>query len=248
MARPHKTGLDYFPHDTDAVNDEKIESLRSIHGNDGYAFYFILLERIYRTNNQELDVSDAETVQILSRKIAITTEEFQKILLTALKYNCFDKKDYEKRCVLTSNGIKSRAKAVIDKRERMRKSYTERNSCVSDAEITQETMAESTQRKEKKRKVYSIGESKQKVKKTFIKPTIIEIQEYCKQRNNGIDAEYFFNYYEARGWILNTGKQMKNWQATIITWEKRNTNKTILSPQAPSRYQNIDDLMRKNNE
>jgi hypothetical protein len=47
MARPKKEGMDYFPHDTDAVNDEKIEALRLLYGNDGYAFYFILLERIY---------------------------------------------------------------------------------------------------------------------------------------------------------------------------------------------------------
>lgn len=62
MARPLKLGLDYFPHDTDSVNDEKIEALRMLFGNDGYAFYFILLERIYRTPTFELNVSDAETI------------------------------------------------------------------------------------------------------------------------------------------------------------------------------------------
>lgn len=38
MARPRKEGLGYFPHDTDAVNDEKIEALRALYGNDGYAY------------------------------------------------------------------------------------------------------------------------------------------------------------------------------------------------------------------
>ena len=47
MARPQKEGMDYYPHDIDAANDEKIEALRAIYGNNGYAFYFILLERIY---------------------------------------------------------------------------------------------------------------------------------------------------------------------------------------------------------
>lgn len=46
MARPLKEGMDYFPHDTDASDDEKIEALRAIYGNDGYAFYFILLDLI----------------------------------------------------------------------------------------------------------------------------------------------------------------------------------------------------------
>jgi len=55
--------------------------------------------------------------------------------------------------------------------------------------------------------------------KRFIKPTIQEIKDYCLERNNNIDAEHFFNYYETRNW-----KDIKNWKACIITWEK-NKNK-----------------------
>lgn len=60
----------------------------------------------------------------------------------------------------------------------------------------------------------------------FSKPTIQEIAEYCKERNNGIDAEHFFNYYEARNWIPSGSRtQMKSWKAAIITWEKNNKKK-----------------------
>lgn len=53
----------------------------------------------------------------------------------------------------------------------------------------------------------------------FIKPTVEEIAEYCKERNNNIDAEKFFNYYEAKGWVI--GKSpMKSWKACVITWER----------------------------
>lgn len=153
MARPLKNGLDYFPHDVDASTDEKIEALRAIHQNDGYAFYFILLERIYRTNEGELDISDAETLQILARKVSVTPEKFKEILKTALKYDCFDNKEYEKRGVLTSRGIKKRINVVIEKRLYMRENYKER---VSDAETTQENNQETTpetpQSKEKKSK------------------------------------------------------------------------------------------------
>jgi hypothetical protein len=138
MARPIKEGLDYFPHDTDASTDEKIEALRVLYGNNGYAFYFIILERIFRTNNFEIDVSDAETIQILARKVEVTVEEFNKILKTALKWGCFDKKIYEERKVLTSNGIKKRANVVIEKREEMRVLYHKKVSgVVSDAETQQ---------------------------------------------------------------------------------------------------------------
>lgn len=54
----------------------------------------------------------------------------------------------------------------------------------------------------------------------FIKPTVEEIEAYCEERDNGIDPEYFFNYYEGNGWKV--GKNpMKDWHATIRTWEIR---------------------------
>lgn len=58
----------------------------------------------------------------------------------------------------------------------------------------------------------------------FIAPTIEEVKEYCKERNNGIDAEYFVDYYEARDWRLKGGNKLKDWKAAVRTWEKRNFN------------------------
>ncbi len=153
MARPQKMGLDYFPHDTDSSSDEKIEALMMLYGTKGYTFYFVLLERIYRTSNFELDISDAETIQILSRKMAITTEEFEQILKSAIKHKCFDVEKYQNEHVLTSNGIKKRAGVVVEKREKMRVAYENRRKEVSDAETGEETAPETPQRKEKKSKV-----------------------------------------------------------------------------------------------
>jgi predicted phage replisome organizer len=55
----------------------------------------------------------------------------------------------------------------------------------------------------------------------FKKPTIKEIQDYCSERGNKISAEYFFDYYEAKGWIVGKGK-MKDWKAVVRVWEKKN--------------------------
>jgi len=179
MARPQKEGMDYFPHDNDAANDEKIEALRVLYGNDGYAFYFILLERIYRTADFELDISDAETIQILCRKVSVTEELFNRMLETAFKRKCFDQEAYEQRGVLTSSGIKRRASVVLEKRETMRSKYKK----VSDAETTQETKAETPQSKVKESKV---KESKVKdikseiIKNLFGEKVLLSDQEYQK--------------------------------------------------------------------
>ena len=52
------------------------------------------------------------------------------------------------------------------------------------------------------------------------------VSEYCNERKNGIDPQYFIDHYEARGWIPKGYKtKMKDWQATIRTWEKNNVAK-----------------------
>ena len=62
------------------------------------------------------------------------------------------------------------------------------------------------------------------------KPTIEEIKQYCLQRNNGIDAEQFFDFYESKNWYVGKNK-MKNWQAAIRTWEKRKTKTSKIDAQ-----------------
>lgn len=54
----------------------------------------------------------------------------------------------------------------------------------------------------------------------FVKPTLEEIRAYCQERNNGVDPERFFDFYESKGWkVGNQG--MKDWKAAVRTWEQR---------------------------
>ena len=62
------------------------------------------------------------------------------------------------------------------------------------------------------------------------KPSIEEIKQYCLERNNGIDAEQFFDFYESKNWYVGKNK-MKNWQAAIRTWEKRKTKTSKIDAQ-----------------
>lgn len=84
-------------------------------------------------------------------------------------------------------------------------------------------------------------ENKSKPKATrFVKPTIEEIEAYCAERDNGIDPEYFFNYYEGNGWKV--GKNpMKDWHAAIRTWEIRQKNDKPVSkiPDKPIPYEEL---------
>ena len=54
----------------------------------------------------------------------------------------------------------------------------------------------------------------------FIPPTLEEVQAYCQERGNKVDAEQFVNFYSAKGWYVGKNK-MKDWKACVRTWERR---------------------------
>ena len=59
----------------------------------------------------------------------------------------------------------------------------------------------------------------------FHKPSVEEIRLYCQERNNSVDPEKFFNFYESKGWVV--GKSpMKDWKAAVRTWEQRKPETT----------------------
>ena len=85
-------------------------------------------------------------------------------------------------------------------------------------------------------------EKEKRANKKFVKPTVEEIAAYCRERNNTIDAESFFNFYESKGWVV--GKSpMKDWKAAVRTWERnRQQSQTTTTPQTQAnKYEMIDE-------
>lgn len=74
-------------------------------------------------------------------------------------------------------------------------------------------------------------------RKKFIKPTIEEISAYCAERNNNVDSQKFFDYYEANGWKVGRNP-MRDWKACVRTWERNNFGKGRYS----KGYDPLDDL------
>ena len=72
-------------------------------------------------------------------------------------------------------------------------------------------------RKEKKRKEKK-GNEKENIKR-FTPPTVEEVAAYCRERNNGINAQHFIDYYQQGNWILKNGRKMADWKAAVRTWE-----------------------------
>lgn len=55
--------------------------------------------------------------------------------------------------------------------------------------------------------------------KKFTPPTLQEVKDYCRERNNNVDAQRFIDHYTSNGWKV--GKNaMKDWRAAVRTWER----------------------------
>jgi hypothetical protein len=57
--------------------------------------------------------------------------------------------------------------------------------------------------------------------KRFVPPSLEEVQAYCSERGNGIDAQAFIDFYASKGWMVGKTK-MSDWKAAVRTWESRN--------------------------
>ena len=64
-------------------------------------------------------------------------------------------------------------------------------------------------------------------RKNFVKPTVEEITEFCKEKKININVKKFFLHYESNGWHVGRSP-MKSWKAAVQKWAENNydNNKT----------------------
>ena len=86
-------------------------------------------------------------------------------------------------------------------------------------------------------------------KKVRVIPTLDEVKEYITEKGYPIDAEHFWNFYEANGWVQGRGKPIKKWKSCLTTWlKRRNDYGTTCTSQRgnedhPSNEQVISDML-----
>lgn len=69
----------------------------------------------------------------------------------------------------------------------------------------------------------------------FAVPKIEEVTAYCLERNRGVNPEKFWNFYEAKGWMVGKNK-MKSWKAAVHTWEDPKPESRIMTPEQEANW------------
>ena len=205
MARPRKENAEYFSHDSGMRNDEKILALRSKFGNQGYAFWCMFLEILTNEEGFKKEIKTEVQKELLAGDMRISVAEMQDILSFCSRIELLQEKD----SIFWSYNLIKRLEPMVQKREFLRQKYEDKRVSAPEMPVSTAEMPQS-----------KVKESKDKVNivSRFTPPTLEEVINYCKERNNSVDPQRFINFYESKGWMVGKNK-MKDWRASVRTWE-----------------------------
>lgn len=68
---------------------------------------------------------------------------------------------------------------------------------------------------------FSLVKDKKKERGRFAPPSLAELNDYIKREDYNVDAEQWLDFYKSKDWMIGKNK-MKDWQAAVRTWAKRN--------------------------
>ncbi len=112
MARPFKSGVDYFP--LDVKMDDEIFLLEAEHDITGFGVLIKLYQRIY-ASNYWLKWDKKELI-VFSKAVNVDKNEVVAIINTCLEWDLFHKNLFEEYLILTSHGIQERFFEIVKRR------------------------------------------------------------------------------------------------------------------------------------
>lgn len=209
----------------DFFQRKEIKRLRRIAGGDTYTIIYLkmLLRSIMSDGKLYFDGLEDDFASELALDLDEKEENvqitIQYLLKSGLLEMCSDE-EYYLPDTKDSTGCET-AVAIRVRKHRERKKALQCNTDVTkvkqlcNGEIEIEIEKELKIEKELDTKA---NKSPTKAKR-FVKPTLSEIKQYCIERNNNVNAEQFFDYYESNGWRVGKNS-MKDWKAAVRTWER----------------------------
>ena len=208
-------------------NNARIKKLRRLAGGDTYTIIYLKLLLLSIEFNGLLIYEGIE--ETFEKEMALKLEEDEENVVVTINYlkiqGLLEERDGDGFLPEAASSIGSETKSNVYKKARKAlvgniptQIQPPSNQIPTDIEIEEDID------KEKEIEVCA-DESAAHTAKRFRKPTFEEVSAYCKERNNNVDPQRFIDFYESKGWKV--GKTpMKDWKASVRTWERREKPKT----------------------
>ena len=220
--------MEYFKHDINASEDDKICDLLANEGYELLGYYWRFIEYLYSRGGRVYK----NKLNSVAWSLHMDVDKLSKMICG---YDLFYEDDefiYSKRVVAEIEEFEAVGKhmAEIGRKggQASAKAKSEANAqatailyaqahgqASAEADGQQNKINKIKEKKEKDNNIYNGDKSNR-----FVPPTLEEVQEYCFERGNNVDAETFVDFYSSKGWMVGKNK-MKDWKAAVRTWERK---------------------------
>lgn len=230
MARPERNTVDYFPH---ILSDgKKMFFIQHKHGNDGYATWFKILEKLATTEYHFLNLNNEQDILFLSAFCLVDEDKLLEIVADLAKIGAINQQLWNSKIIYSDTFIES----IQDAYERRN------NKCMNFEGLCKHLLGLgitlTTQNDEKdnintQTKVNYTILNQTKPNKTIQKPDILEFLNYCNEilldkfqpLEFSLRAKY--EAWSDNDWKDGHNKPIKNWKSKIkntIPFLKPETN------------------------
>jgi hypothetical protein len=202
--------MKWFKHDSNAHRDVKLRKLMMRFGLEGYGLYFYCLERITdKLSTTNLTFRLEDDAEILAHDTGLHVDDVNGMMRFMVELELFEDSQGVITCLKLAKRLDQSQAGNKTMRNMIAKVRENHDGIMTTSGQSHDSVMLEEKRKEQKRSI-----------KRFTPPTVEEVDDYCKERNNGINGEKFVDYYAAQGWVLKNGNKMKDWKATVRNWEK----------------------------
>ena len=228
MARPKKDNVEYFP--MFCIPSKTTQILENKYGNDGYAFFYKLLQILGNEYGHYYDCRNAIDFEFLAGKMGFSSRKLQEMLDDLKDWGKIDKKLWENKIIwyqgfvdTLKNVYSARTTKVPTKEDCIKKTgvfldnIKENNSFLEEnpdnLSFSSINPPENPQSKVK----YSKLEGEKKEKRET--PSLQKIKNYCLEKNYRSNPEKFYYKHQETGWIDKNGNPIIDWQARLDRFE-----------------------------
>lgn len=201
----------------DFFKSKRIKKLRNMAGGDTYTIIYLKMQLLSLRTEGVLQWTGLEDnfADELALDLDEKSEDVEVTLMYLLKTGLaetIDNVSFVLPWVLESTGSENAsAQRVREFRERQKLLQCNTNVTEEKRECNVEIELDIENRdREKKRR--------------FTPPSVEEVKAYCDERKNNVDPQSFVDFYSSKGWKVGSSP-MKDWQAAVRTWEKRDNEK-----------------------
>jgi hypothetical protein len=196
--------MKWFKHISDSLDDPFISDLIDKHGLAAYGVFFGILEIYAREFKPDLDWKLRISMSYLRKKLQQTRNKLIENSLRTLKNSGKWELNFDNEQI----------EIFIPKFTELLDNWqqTKGRKKTPNYEVTTKLLRS----KEVEVEVEVDKEVKERKKSTI--PSLEEVTLYCKERGKGVDPQRWFDFYQAKGWLIGKN-QMKDWRAAVRTWE-----------------------------